>query len=193
MQIALGADHAGVQLKDELVRQLRDSGHDVTDHGTHGPQSVDYPDIAGEVARDVVAGGAELGILVCGTGLGVAIAANKVDGIRAATCNDLFTAKMARGHNDANVLTLGSRVVGGGVAAEIARIFVETPFEGGRHGRDAGARGALHVGGMGAPAAPAPNGRDEGQDDGGRADEAQEEAARMGGEGAIAAILLWSA
>ena len=85
--------------------------------------------------RNVAAGAAELGILVCGTGLGVAMAANKVDGIRAATCNDLFTAKMARSHNDANVLTLGARVVGAGVAAEIARTFVETPFEGGRHGR----------------------------------------------------------
>lgn len=135
MHIALGADHAGVQLKDDLASQLRESGHEVTDHGTHGTQSVDYPDIAGDVARDVAAGGAELGILVCGTGLGVAIAANKVDGIRATTCNDLFTARMARSHNDANVLTLGARVVGGGVAAEIARTFVETPFEGGRHGR----------------------------------------------------------
>ena len=135
MHIALGADHAGVTLKDDLARQLREQGHEVTDHGTHGTASVDYPDVAGVVARDVAAGGAELGVLVCGTGLGVAVAANKVDGIRAVTCNDLFTAQMARSHNDANVLALGARVVGGGVASEIVRLFLETPFEGGRHGR----------------------------------------------------------
>ena len=136
MKIALGADHAGVDLKDDLADMLRAAGHEIADHGTHGPESVDYPDFAAAVARDVASsGGSRLGVIVCGSGLGVAIAANKVDGVRAATCNDLFTAKMARAHNDANVLTLGSRVVGPGVAAEIVRLFVETEFEGGRHGR----------------------------------------------------------
>jgi len=136
MKIALGADHAGFELKDHLARFLTAEGHEPQDHGTRSPESVDYPDFAAAVARAVQGGGAELGILVCGTGIGVAIAANKLDGIRAATCNDLFTAGMARAHNDANVLTLGARVVGTGVAEEIVRAFLRTPFEGGgRHDR----------------------------------------------------------
>ena len=135
MKISIGADHAGVELKDHLAELLRQEGHEVLDQGTHGSESVDYPDFAADVARSVAAGEAERGVLVCGTGLGVAIAANKVKGIRAATCNDLFTAAMCRAHNDANVLTLGARVVGPGVAEEIVRTFVATEFEGGRHGR----------------------------------------------------------
>ncbi|MEM1178917.1 MAG: ribose 5-phosphate isomerase B [Acidobacteriota bacterium] len=135
MRIALGADHAGVTLKDELGRMLEADGHQVEDHGTYGPESVDYPDFAEAVAKHVAGGDAELGVVVCGTGLGVAIAANKVAGIRAVTCHDHFTAEMARSHNDANVLTLGSRVLGAGVAAEVVRTFVSTEFEGGRHAR----------------------------------------------------------
>ncbi len=135
MKISIGADHAGVELKDHLASLLRQEGHEVLDQGTHGTDSVDYPDFAARVARHVVSGESERGILVCGTGLGVAIAANKVSGARAATCNDLFTAEMCRAHNDANVLTLGARVVGSGVAEEIVRIFVATDFEGGRHAR----------------------------------------------------------
>jgi len=135
MKIALGADHAGFELKDHLARVLTDEGHEPHDHGTRSSESVDYPDFAAAVAQAVRGGDADLGILVCGTGIGVAIAANKVDGIRAATCNDLFTARMARAHNDANVLTLGARVVGVGVAEEIVRSFLSTQFEGGRHGR----------------------------------------------------------
>lgn len=139
MKIAMGADHAGVELKNQLAEMLRADGYEVDDLGTHTTDSVDYPDFAAAVARAVVSNEEiELGVLVCGTGLGVAIAANKIDGARAATCNDLFTARMARAHNNANVLTLGSRVVGGGVAEEIVRTFVTTEFEGGRHGRRVG-------------------------------------------------------
>ncbi len=135
MKIALGADHAGFELKDHLARFLAAEGHEPQDYGTHSHESVDYPDFAAIVARAVLGGGAEIGILVCGTGIGVAIAANKLDGIRAATCNDLFTARMARAHNDANVLTLGARVVGSGVAEEIVRAFLRTQYEGKRHDR----------------------------------------------------------
>jgi len=135
MKISIGADHAGVELKDHLAELLRSEGHEVIDQGTHGKESVDYPDVAARVSKSVVSHETERGVLVCGTGLGVAIAANKIHGIRAATCNDLFTAQMCRAHNDANVITLGSRVVGPGVAEEIVRTFVATDFEGGRHGR----------------------------------------------------------
>ncbi|MEM1203879.1 MAG: ribose 5-phosphate isomerase B [Acidobacteriota bacterium] len=135
MKLAIGADHAGYELKDHLADLLGREGFTVEDLGTHGPDSVDYPDYAEKVARAVAGGAADLGILVCGTGLGVAIAANKIDGVRATTCNDLFTARMARAHNAANVLTLGSRVVGVGVAEEIVRAFLTTQPEGGRHGR----------------------------------------------------------
>lgn len=135
MKIAIGADHAGVELKNHLADMLTRQGHQLADQGTHNTDSVDYPDFAAKVARAVASGEADRGVLVCGTGIGVAIAANKVDGVRAATCNDLFTAEMCRAHNDANVLTLGARVVGTGVAEEIVRIFVATDFEGGRHER----------------------------------------------------------
>ena len=135
MKIAVGADHAGYRLKQHLSRRLEDQGHQVEDLGTSSEESVDYPDFAAAVARTVAAGGAELGLIVCGTGIGVAMAANKVDGVRAATCNDLFTARMSRAHNDANVLTLGARVVGEGLAEDIVQCFVETRFEAGRHQR----------------------------------------------------------
>lgn len=135
MKIVIGADHAGFELKAHLANHLRDAGHDVEDVGTHSVDSVDYPDLAAAVARRVVSGDAERGVLVCGTGLGVAIAANKVDGVRAAPCHDHFTASMARRHNDANVVCVGARVVGSGVAEEIVTAFVESDFEGGRHGR----------------------------------------------------------
>jgi ribose 5-phosphate isomerase B len=135
MKVSLGADHAGYELKDHLARLLAGEGHELQDRGTFSAESVDYPDFAAAVARDVRDGTSALGIVVCGTGIGVAIAANKLAGIRAATCNDLFTAKMARAHNDANVLTLGSRVVGSGLAEEIVRTFLETAYEGERHAR----------------------------------------------------------
>lgn len=133
MKIAVGADHAGVRLKDHLAQMLRDEGHQVDDVGTFTEDSVDYPDFAGEVAAKVVGEKAERGLLVCGTGIGVAIAANKIDGVRAATCNDLFAAKMSRAHNNANIVALGARVVGTGLAEEIVHTFLDTAWEGGRH------------------------------------------------------------
>ncbi len=136
MRIAIGADHAGFDLKAHLVERLRAQGHEIDDVGTDSStRSVDYPDFGARVASAVASGEAERGILVCGTGIGIAIAANKHGGIRAATCNDLYTARMARAHNDANVTALGSRVVGTGVAEEIVDLFLTTPFEAGRHSR----------------------------------------------------------
>ena len=135
MKIAIGADHAGYRLKDQLARFLEQQGHEVKDQGTFSEDSVDYPDVAADVAGEVAAGRAERGLIVCGTGIGVAIAANKIDGIRAATCNDLFTAVKAREHNDANVLTLGARVIGEGLAEDIVQSFMNTEFGAGRHQR----------------------------------------------------------
>jgi ribose 5-phosphate isomerase B len=133
MKIAIGADHAGFALKEELRRELAAAGHDVRDLGTDSATSVDYPDFALAVARAVQSGEAERGILICGTGIGMAMTANRVPGVRAASCSECYSARMARAHNDANVLALGARVVGSGVAADIVRLFLETPFEGGRH------------------------------------------------------------
>lgn len=135
MKIALGADHAGFPLKEHLARFLAGQGHDVDDVGTHSVASVDYPDFAAKVARAVASGEAERGVLVCGTGIGVAMAANKVDGVRAANCNDLFGAGLCRAHNNANVLAVGGRVIGTDLAEAIVRTFLETEWEGGRHGR----------------------------------------------------------
>ena len=135
MKIAVGADHAGVHLKDHLAEMLRKEGYEVADLGTFSEESVDYPDFGAKVAREVAANRAERGLLVCGTGIGIALAANKVAGVRAATCNDLFSAKMSRAHNDANVVALGERVVGIGLAVEIVHTFLQTPFEDGRHAR----------------------------------------------------------
>lgn len=135
MKVALGCDHAGYELKGMVMEYLAREGHEVLDEGTHSAESVDYPDFAERVALRVASGEAERGIVICATGLGVAMTANKVPGIRAAVCNDLYTARYSRLHNDANVLTFGSRVVGPGVAQEIVRIWLETPFEGGRHAR----------------------------------------------------------
>ena len=135
MRIALGADHAGYPLKEHLSSFLRDLGHEVRDLGTSSGESVDYPDFAASVARSVASGESERGILVCGTGVGIAMAANKHPKVRAAPCNDLYTARMARAHNDANVLALGGRVVGEGLAEDIVRTFLETEWEDGRHRR----------------------------------------------------------
>jgi len=135
LKIAIGADHAGVDTKQRLVQQLRSAGHEVLDRGTSGTDSVDYPDFAAAVAHDVADGRAQRGILVCGTGIGMCIAANKVDGVRAAKCNDPYEAGMSRQHNDANVLCLGARVVDATVMDEMVRNFLDTEFEGGRHAR----------------------------------------------------------
>ena len=135
MRIAIGADHAGFLLKEHLKETLARLGHSVDDHGTHSEASVDYPPICIAVARAVAEGRADRGIVLGGSGQGEQIAANKVAGVRAALCNDLYTARMARQHNDANVLSIGGRVVGTGLAEEILQLFLTTPFEGGRHAR----------------------------------------------------------
>jgi ribose 5-phosphate isomerase B len=133
MRIYLGADHAGFPLKEHVKRVLAALGHEVTDVGTDGEESVDYPDYASEVATAVADGRAAFGVLVCGTGIGMAIAANKVPGVRAVQTADPEMARMARRHNDANVLTLPGRYIGPEVAGEIVTAFLSTEFEGGRH------------------------------------------------------------
>ena len=134
-RIAIGSDHAGFELKAHLVTVLQRDGHEVLDLGTHSTESCDYPPICASVGRAVRDGEAHLGIVLGGSGQGEQLAANKVHGVRAALCNDLYTARMARAHNDANVLSMGGRVVGVGLAEEILAIFLATPFEGGRHAR----------------------------------------------------------
>ncbi len=134
-RIALGADHAGFHAKEVIRRFLAEQGYDVEDLGTQSEESVDYPDFARRVAERVAGGGAQIGMLVCGTGIGMAITANKVPGIRAATVHDEMTARLAREHNDANVLTLGGRVVSDEKAVAIVREFLAAQFGGGRHQR----------------------------------------------------------
>lgn len=134
MRIAIGSDHAGVALKNEISAFLRESGHEVEDFGAYSTAAVDYPDIAEQVAECVL-GGADAGIVVCGTGTGIAIAINKIPGIRAAVCREEYSARMSRQHNDANVLALGARITGSGLALDIVGAFLHTPFEGGRHQR----------------------------------------------------------
>jgi ribose 5-phosphate isomerase B len=133
MRWVLAADHAGFELKEAIERQLRAKGLDVTDLGTHDTNRTDYPDWGHALGEVVAAGEYDRGVLVCGSGVGISIAANRHRGVRAALCNDLYTARMARAHNDANVLALGSRVVGPGVAEAIVEAFIATEFEGGRH------------------------------------------------------------
>ena len=133
MKIAIAADHAGYQLKDSLKKLLDELGLVYEDFGTTSGQSVDYPDYARAVAEGVATGGFDRGILVCGTGIGMAIAANKVGGVRAASIVDTDTAKLSREHNDLNVLALGARVLPESRAREIVKTFLQTPFEGGRH------------------------------------------------------------
>jgi ribose 5-phosphate isomerase B len=135
MRIAIGSDHAGFALKAHLVAVLTERGHAVADLGTHDEESVDYPPICADVARQVVAGEADRGIVLGGSGQGEQIAANKVHGARAALCNDLYTARMSRSHNDANVLAMGGRIVAPGLAEEIVSVWLDTEFEGGRHQR----------------------------------------------------------
>jgi ribose 5-phosphate isomerase B len=138
MKIAIGADHAGFALKDQVRDALRHAGHDVIDAGTDSAESTDYPDYAGTVAHDVVSGAADRGILVCSTGVGMSIAANKVDGIRAALAFNTDEVRLTRAHNDANIITIGARYTGLDAANEMVRVFLETPFEGGRHARRVG-------------------------------------------------------
>ncbi len=133
--IAIGCDHAAVDLKNEIVNFLKEKNIDVTDCGIQAGEKCDYPDMAEKVCGMITSGKAEKGILVCGTGIGMSIAANKIKGIRAACCSDHFSAKYTRLHNDANVLCMGARVIGSGLALELTDLFINTEFEGGRHQR----------------------------------------------------------
>ena len=133
--VAIGSDHAGYGLKQQLAEHLRESGHDVDDLGTHSEESVDYPEYGALVARAVVGGDADVGVCVCGTGIGIGIAANKVKGARAAVVHDATSARMARQHNDANVVCVGARLTGPQAAADAIDAFLAAEFEGGRHQR----------------------------------------------------------
>lgn len=134
-KIALAADHAGFALKTQLREALANDGYETIDLGTDSEASVDYPDFGRALGEAVAAGRADCGVLVCGTGIGISIAANRVAGVRAAVCHDVTTARLARMHNDANVFAVGSRIIGSQVALDSMRAFLETGFEGGRHAR----------------------------------------------------------
>ena len=131
--IAIASDHAGFELKSMLIEELGALGREVLDLGTDGPGSVDYPDFGNALAEALTAGRADLGVLVCGTGIGISIAANRHPGVRAAVCHDQTSARLAREHNDANVLALGARLIGAEVAKDCLRTFLSTPFAEGRH------------------------------------------------------------
>lgn len=133
MKIVIGSDHGGFELKETIREYILKRGLEVQDVGVFVPDSVDYPDYAQKVGELIASGEGDLGILICGTGIGMSISANKIDGIRCALCNDVYSAKMAKGHNDANVIALGARVVGKGVALMIIDTFLTSNFEGGRH------------------------------------------------------------
>ncbi|WP_346355209.1 ribose 5-phosphate isomerase B [Azotosporobacter soli] len=135
MKIAIGSDHGGFRLKEEIVAQLAQLQLEVKDFGTHSGEAIDYPEIAEVVAKAVVTKEFDLGILICGTGIGISIAANKIKGVRAAVCGDVFSAQMAREHNNANILALGERVIGSGLARMIVETFLKTEFAGGRHAK----------------------------------------------------------
>ena len=135
MKIALGSDHAGFELKEDLRSYLAEMKVDALDLGTYSEDSVDYPDVAVKVAEKVARGEVERGLLICGTGIGMSIVANRFPGVRAALCHDLYTARVSREHNNANILALGGRVTGKGLAREMLKVFLETEFQGGRHER----------------------------------------------------------
>jgi len=135
MKLIIGSDHRGFAAKQRLSKLLEQLGHEVMDAGAHGPESTDYPDFAFAVAHRVGQGHFERGVLICGTGIGMSIAANKVQGVRAAPCHDIVTAEMSRRHNDANILCLSGDLLGEEMIERIAKIWLETPFEGGRHAR----------------------------------------------------------
>jgi len=135
VRVAIGCDHGGIDLKNTVITVLNDLGHTVDDQGCNSTESVDYPDFARSVSSLVVEGKCECGILICGTGIGMSMAANRIPGIRAALCNEMFAAKMSREHNNANILCLGARVIGPGLAAEIVRTWMTSEFAGGRHQR----------------------------------------------------------
>lgn len=133
MKIALGSDHGGYKLKNEIISFLKENGYEIKDFGTYSTESCDYPDFAEKVAEAVVSKEFDFGILVCGTGIGISIPANKIPGVRAALCSDTFSAHATREHNDANILALGERVVGPGLAIDIVKTFLTSEFQGERH------------------------------------------------------------
>ena len=135
MKIAIAADHGGFELKDSMVEYIKSLGNEVLDLGTNSADSVDYPDYAKKVCEEIQQGNSDLGILICGTGIGMSLAANKFEGIRAACVSDVYSAKMSRNHNNANVLCIGARVIGDEVAKLIIKTFLENEFEAGRHQR----------------------------------------------------------
>lgn len=135
MKLMIGSDHGGFELKEEVKKYLESQGHEVIDVGTYTPDSCDYPDIAKAGCEKITSGECERGILICGTGIGISMAANKIRGIRAACCSDTYSARYTRLHNDANVLCFGGRVVGGGLACELVDAYLSVEFEGGRHQR----------------------------------------------------------
>jgi ribose 5-phosphate isomerase B len=135
MRIAVASDHAGYRLKEFVKAKLLELGHEVEDFGATGEVSTDYPDYGRPAARAVAEGKVERAVLVCGTGLGMSMVANRIRSVRAALCGESFSARLARAHNDATVLVLGARIIGEGLAEDILRVFMETPFEGGRHTR----------------------------------------------------------
>lgn len=133
MKIGIGSDHGGYELKEELKKFMEKNGIEVVDYGTDGKASVDYPDYGKRVAKAVISGEVERAVVICGTGIGISISANKVKGIRCALCGDTYSARMSREHNDANMLALGGRVLGVGLAIEILIAWLEGKFHGGRH------------------------------------------------------------
>ncbi|MDD3402832.1 MAG: ribose 5-phosphate isomerase B [Hespellia sp.] len=135
MKIAIGNDHAAVTMKNEIMKYVEELGHEVINFGTDTSDSCDYPEYGENVGRAVVSGEADFGILICGTGVGISISANKVNGVRAAVCSEPVTARLVRAHNDANIIAFGERIVGIEIAKEIVRVFLTTEFEGGRHQR----------------------------------------------------------
>ena len=135
MKIGIGSDHGGFELKEFIKKEFEGEKIEFIDYGTKSTESVDYPDYGKIVGEAVVNGDVEKGIVICGTGIGISIAANKVEGTRCALANDLYSARMSREHNDANILAMGGRILGKGLASEIVKIFIETEFLGGRHGR----------------------------------------------------------
>ena len=137
MKVAIAADHGGFELKDSMVEYIKSLGNEVVDLGTNSADSVDYPDYAKKVCEEIQQGNSDLGILICGTGIGMSLAANKFEGIRAACVSDVYSAKMSRNHNNANVLCIGARVIGDEVAKLIIKTFLENEFEAGRHQRRA--------------------------------------------------------
>ena len=148
MKIAIGSDHGGYRLKEEIKKWLEEKGYECGDFGAPTDDSCDYPDIAAPLAQAVASGRYERGILVCGTGVGVSIAANKIPGIRAALCHDTFSARASREHNDANILALGERVIGRGLALEVVEVWLGAVFAGGRHQKRLDKIAALEKGGQ---------------------------------------------